>query len=424
MAHPPIHHQTDLSSSQVNTQKPSTRRIAFELVFAVTLVALGLSWLGPIVALIGLVCSAAFAWKYRHIFKRGNPRRYLKFTRDGKYMVAITVGVGLAAINTGNNLLYLFLGMLLSMIVVSGILSEITLRRLEVRRKLPSFGVANTPFLVSVRLVNNKAKIPSFSVQIDDKISPTGQSKTCFFLKVRAGTQQETNYRIKLPKRGLYGFAVLTISTRFPFGFFAKRRIREQYEPLTIVPEIRPVASAHLPLISGDGTSHRSLSGLGREFANLRAYRTGDDARDIHWKRSAARKDWVTREYETESTKTVNLVLHPWAPDLGPHDGLNNEDAADVCVSLVASLSSHYVGSGYCVNVSIGQRRFQLEPSRPHLNSLLLTLALFQFEVSSQADHFNVPIGGPLTLFVVHPALKDRFIESPTARLVGPEVML
>ena len=45
--------------------------------------------------------------------------RKLKFTREGKFFVGITLGVGFAAINTGNNLLYLLLGMLLALIVVS-----------------------------------------------------------------------------------------------------------------------------------------------------------------------------------------------------------------------------------------------------------------------------------------------------------------
>ncbi len=47
------------------------------------------------------------------------PPRRLQFTREGKYFVGITIGVGFAAINTGNNLLYLLLGMMLSLIIVA-----------------------------------------------------------------------------------------------------------------------------------------------------------------------------------------------------------------------------------------------------------------------------------------------------------------
>ena len=56
------------------------------------------------------------------------PPRRLSFTREGKYFVGITLGVGFAAINTGNNLLYLLLGMMLSLIIASGIMSEMSLR--------------------------------------------------------------------------------------------------------------------------------------------------------------------------------------------------------------------------------------------------------------------------------------------------------
>jgi hypothetical protein len=52
----------------------------------------------------------ALAWPFRQLRRlRRRPRR-LRFTRDGKYFVAISIGIGLAAINTGNNLLYLILG--------------------------------------------------------------------------------------------------------------------------------------------------------------------------------------------------------------------------------------------------------------------------------------------------------------------------
>ena len=44
------------------------------------------------------------------LFARWKPPRRLKLTREGKYFIGVTFGVGFAAINTGNNLLYLLLG--------------------------------------------------------------------------------------------------------------------------------------------------------------------------------------------------------------------------------------------------------------------------------------------------------------------------
>ncbi len=55
-----------------------------------------------------------------------------------------------AAINTGNNLLYLLLGVLLALILVSGIMSELALRALVVRRRLPTRAQVGRPHLVEI----------------------------------------------------------------------------------------------------------------------------------------------------------------------------------------------------------------------------------------------------------------------------------
>ena len=74
------------------------------------------------------------------------PPRRLRTTAVGRTFLVLTVGIGLAALNTGNNLLYLVLGLQLATIVVSGLLSEQALRRLRVRRVLPESPHARLPF--------------------------------------------------------------------------------------------------------------------------------------------------------------------------------------------------------------------------------------------------------------------------------------
>ncbi|MBW2401796.1 MAG: DUF58 domain-containing protein, partial [Deltaproteobacteria bacterium] len=46
----------------------------------------------------------------------------------------LTFGVGFAALNTGNNLLYLVLSLMLAFLVLSGVMSESALRGIRVRR--------------------------------------------------------------------------------------------------------------------------------------------------------------------------------------------------------------------------------------------------------------------------------------------------
>src|SRR5439155_1886709 len=96
------------------------------------------------------------------------PPRRLQLTREGKYFIGITLGIGFAAINTGNNLLYLLLGMMLSLIIASGILSEMSIRDLTVARTPPEALYAERPFLMGIGLHNGKPRLPSFSVEVED----------------------------------------------------------------------------------------------------------------------------------------------------------------------------------------------------------------------------------------------------------------
>ena len=54
--------------------------------------------------------------------------RKLSFSREGKVVVLISIGLGFAAVNTGNNLLYMVFGLSLALILISGFLSEYNIR--------------------------------------------------------------------------------------------------------------------------------------------------------------------------------------------------------------------------------------------------------------------------------------------------------
>ena len=53
-------------------------------------------------------------------------------TREGIIFIILSVIVGFSAINTNNNLLYLIFGVMISLVVVSGIISMINLSRIDI----------------------------------------------------------------------------------------------------------------------------------------------------------------------------------------------------------------------------------------------------------------------------------------------------
>jgi len=128
------------------------------------------------------------------------PPRRLKLTREGKFFILITFGVGFVGILTANNLLYVLLGILLSLIIVSGLLSEASLRGLRVTRKLPLRAQVGRPHLVEIEVHNDKKSMPSYAIEVEDLRAGQPADKRCFFLKVSPGSSQVAAYR-RVPAR-------------------------------------------------------------------------------------------------------------------------------------------------------------------------------------------------------------------------------
>ena len=87
-------------------------------------------------------------------------------TRAGTIYILISVVIGIAAITSGNNLLYVVVAALLSAILVSGVASALVLRRLQFDVRLPEHVFAGRPMLARLLLGNTSLWLPSFSVRV------------------------------------------------------------------------------------------------------------------------------------------------------------------------------------------------------------------------------------------------------------------
>jgi uncharacterized protein (DUF58 family) len=251
------------------------------------------------------------------------PPRKLKFTREGKFFVGITLGVGFAAINTGNNLLYLLLGMLLALIIVSGLMSELSLRDLTVVRRLPLRAQVGRPHLVEIEVFNHKGRVPSYAIEVEDLRAGQPADKRCFFLKISPKSAQVAAYRRTPAKRGRDRHVGFRIATRFPFGLFEKSREVPAEGELVIYPAVDPIQIPPMPPgrhAGGDATYGR---GHGDDYLGLKLLRDGEDPRDVHWRKSAAVGQLVMRERAREARPDVVLSLDAIRPDDAKDDWFN-----------------------------------------------------------------------------------------------------
>ncbi len=283
------------------------------------------------------------------------PPRKLKFTREGKYYLGITLGVGFAAINTGNNLLYLLLGMLLSLIVVSGVMSDLSLRHLTVTRRLPARAQVGRAHLVEIEVYNHKKRIPSYAIEVEDLRAGQPADKRCFFLKISPSSAQVAAYRRTPARRGRDRHTGFRIATRFPFGLFEKSREVEAEGDLIIYPAVDPVRLPAEDAGRREGGSSLSGRGGGDETFGLRPMREGDDPRDIYWKKSTLRDQLVLRERARETRPDVQIVIDA----VRPRDaGEGYSQAFEKKIREAASRAVAHIkrGDGVIVGTTLGER--------------------------------------------------------------------
>jgi uncharacterized protein (DUF58 family) len=301
------------------------------------------------------------------------PRRRFPPTREGWWFLVATLLLGLAAINAGLNLLFLVWGMMLFLVLASGVLSELCLRQLLVTRKTPPSIHAGAPYLMGIALSNRKRRLPSFSVEVEDLVAGKPLDKRCYFLKLPAGRTQETAYRHQISQRGRHVLTGFRLSTKFPFGLIQKSRDVVDAQELLIYPALVRVPESLLrgfPATHGLGRQKwRSRSG---DFIGLRDYRAGDDPRDIHWRSSARRGVRLVRESEDDEGLEATVLF-----DSAGVPGISR-DAFEAAVSMAASVAHVLLQRGY--RIGLGARGADITPEGGpvQLTRILRFLALIE----------------------------------------------
>jgi uncharacterized protein (DUF58 family) len=298
---------------------------------------------------------------------RWQPRRTIRPTREGWWCLAVTVGLGLTAMNTGNNLLYLLESMILALIIVSGVLSEQSLRGLRVAAVLPETIFAGAPSTVGARLVNTKRRRPSFSIGLDR--AGSGE-RLAYVARLGAGEERLLTWEETFPRRGRHRVSGVRLTTRFPFGLFVKASRVTGADEVIVYPRRVPAPSSLLRQAPGTGSAPAGRRGRGHDVHDLRGYRSGDDPRLIHWRVSARTGSLTVREMEAESAQDACLVLRgDGAADAERLETALAEAAAVASVLLARGARVALLGPG--IDVPLGQ-------GMAHTRRILTALALYE----------------------------------------------
>src|SRR5215469_9039995 len=294
-------------------------------------------------ALVGLVTVPYLARRVAR--ERFRESFDYEVTRAGIVYVLVTLVIAIAALNTGNNLLYIVVAAMLAAIVVSGYASPWVLRYLELDIHLPEHVFAARPVLRRIVLRNPRRVFPSFSIRVVStrmkRKKPSKQwqweattfafpfnrpkeaqwlrlpdrrlkrvtvippppgifAGMAYFAFLPAGAEATADLELKFDQRGRYQENSFGLATRFPFAFLTKTRHVSLAREVLVYPRVDSTDEVFeiLPLVRGEWESF--VRGRGSDLYRIREYLPSDSARHVDWKATAKSGSLKVREFARE----------------------------------------------------------------------------------------------------------------------------
>jgi uncharacterized protein (DUF58 family) len=321
-------------------------------------------------------------------------------TSGGGVFLVIIIVVGFAAWNTGNNLLFLVFSLLCSTLFVGWIAARTSLRDLTVSARFPDHIFAAEPAPVIVTVRNTKRLLPSFSIFVEARgpsSEPQERSSArrryakrllAYFSYVPHHASAEQRVEQLFPKRGHVLIDGFELSTRFPFGFFRRRRrLRARNVDIIVYPKPEVISDKlHLlPMYAGRIPSLRR--GAGHDLFSMRDYQPQDDLRYIDWKATARSRRLTVREFTSEDERRITIVLDTRLPG-EPNEELRKRFERGVVQT--ASLLKHFVEERADVRLVLGDEVGPFGSGMEQLYRCLRRLALVTPVEGAQPENSEI----------------------------------
>lgn len=304
-------------------------------------------------------------------------RRRYHIHLPGILFVGVTALLGIGAINSQNNMLFLVFGLCLGAMIVSGLLSGSMMMGLRLRRLAIPDAVVGQPLRIGYLIRSQTRHLPAHALLITERFHaeepPPFPIRNACVVKVGPGERIKAYSTTTPTQRGKLSLSRIQASSSFPFGIFRKSVSIDQPAEILVLPRTRPVRrdlfysiASHRFSASAPATNRR---GIGNEFWGIREYVPGDSARLIAWRSAARTGELVVRQHTESPLSRIRVVLL-FAPD-------RPEDHHEAIIEAGASTIRGAIESGIPVALSIPQADIhtQMGVTPAHLHTVLTILA-------------------------------------------------
>jgi uncharacterized protein (DUF58 family) len=272
-------------------------------------------------------------------------------TTSGVVLVSLAIGVGTAAYNTANNILFLTLALLLSCLVLSGVLSWMNLQRITWRVRAERALRAGRTTTLGLEVRNGKRLLPTYGLNFEMQAGGERAEKVPLALTSRldpAVGETCLEWQWRPERRGETAIALVRVSSLFPFGFLRKSYPGRMQRRVWVWPATVPY-ERHGVLAPARRASGETVARVGQsdDLLALRRYAQGDSQRLIHWKASARAGEWLVRQFATEAEQGLSLLIDP------DRTRWPRPEQCELMISLAATLAEDLFREGRLAWVEI-----------------------------------------------------------------------
>ncbi|MCC6151099.1 MAG: DUF58 domain-containing protein [Planctomycetes bacterium] len=236
-------------------------------------------------------------------------------TRWGWYFVSASAGMYFAAAHTGEHAFILLGALPLSLLIINALLVWASLRKIEIKRKMPGAAHAGESIEIELLVHNRKRWLPCFALEVEDTQLPDlgrdiGRQ---LVMAITPGYVARATTSASFRRRGQQRLREIRISTAFPFGLFTLSRVLAFRSEIVVYP--RPIRLSraleerlmdNARYFGESASAHRGEE----EVFGVREYRPGENVKRIHWRTSARAAKPMILEMEGRRDASFVIVLN------------------------------------------------------------------------------------------------------------------
>jgi uncharacterized protein (DUF58 family) len=279
----------------------------------------------------------------------------------------------------------------------SGIISEASLRNLDVSLRFPEHIFAAKETFLDLSLINRKRFLPSFSLTVGvmteteektagKKLSQRmrrfllgpqlekGLGKLAHYATLPGSSKVSQRLAYTFAKRGAYHIIGFLVSTKFPFGFLRKTHEKEATGEVIVYPRSQQIKdfTSIVPVLAGWLESPQR--GSGSDLYLIRQYSSNDNMRQIDWKATAKSRQLMVKEYTREDERRITILMDDYFDRSIP----DFEERFERAVELAASLADHFTDQGSEIRLLTPEQQTPFDTGQEHLFKMLRILALIE----------------------------------------------